>query len=205
MSLPDRIRLPYSFDPAALAGDLSQVVNDDWTRHFVRQNYNGNWSAIALRAPAGETHPIRMIFSDPSATTFVETPLLARAQSFQKVLARFSCPLLSVRLMRLGPGSQIKPHRDLDLDADIGIARLHVPILTGPEVEFRLNGTPVAMRPGECWYLRLSEEHSVVNNGTVDRVHIVIDAEVNDWLMDELRAAAAWTTGADPIYNAPMA
>jgi len=38
------------------------------------------------------------------------------------------------------------------------------------------------MAPGECWYLRLSDPHSVANRGTTDRVHLVVDAVVNDAL-----------------------
>jgi hypothetical protein len=34
----------------------------------------------------------------------------------------------------------------------------------------------------------------VVNRGTADRVHMVIDAEVNDWVRDVLAAAAASTS-----------
>ena len=35
-------------------------------------------------------------------------------------------------------------------------------------------------------YLRLSDPHSVANNGAADRVHLVIDAEMNDWLRMQL-------------------
>jgi hypothetical protein len=47
------------------------------------------------------------------------------------------------------------------------------------------------MRPGECWYLRLSEPHRVDNDGHDERVHLVFDARVNDWLRG-LLAAGEW-------------
>jgi hypothetical protein len=49
-------------------------------------------------------------------------------------------------------------------------------------VEFLLNGTRVILKAGSCWYLRLSDPHSVANRGTGDRVHLVIDASVNEWV-----------------------
>ena len=52
---PDRLRLPFCFDPALLARDLASLSSDAWLRHYVRQNYEGDWSVIALRGPAGET------------------------------------------------------------------------------------------------------------------------------------------------------
>ena len=43
----------------------------------------------------------------------------------------------------------------------------------------------------ECWYPRLSDPHSVENRGREDRVHMVIDAEVNPWLNAMLQGKAA--------------
>jgi hypothetical protein len=179
-SLPDRLRLPFAFDAKELADDLDRLGDAGWTEHFVRQNYEGDWSAIALRAQAGATHPIMMIFSNPTATVFEDTPLLARLPSMRAALATFRCPLQAVRLMRLAPGSVIKEHCDHDLDAEHGMARLHVPVTTNPGVEFLLNGTPVAMAPGEVWYLRLADRHAVTNCGREDRINLVIDAVVDD-------------------------
>jgi hypothetical protein len=84
--------------------------------------------------------------------------------------------------MRLTPGSVIKEHVDTDLSFEDGTVRLHVPVVTNDAVDFRLNGTRVVMEAGSCWYLRLSEPHSVANRGSEDRVHLVIDAEANDWI-----------------------
>ena len=169
--------------------DLAVITPEDWTAHFVTQNYEGDWSAIALRAPLGETHPIRLIFSNPGTKDYVDTPLLARTPYFREVLQHFACPLLSVRLMRLTPGSHIKAHRDRDLDDKEGTVRLHIPIVTNDRVRFTLADKDVAMGAGECWYLRLSEEHSAANDGVTDRVHIVIDATANEWLRAQLRTA----------------
>ena len=186
--LPDRIRLPLAFDPAPLAADLDRFDESEWTSHFVRDNYQGDWSALPLRSAAGETHPIRMIYTGLRDRPYVDTAFLDRAPNIGQALARFECPLRAVRLMRLGPGSQILEHEDPDLDAAQGSVRLHVPLTSNDGVEFRLNGVPVAMTPGSVWYLRLADPHSVDNRGPAARVHLVIDAEMNDWLLRELRA-----------------
>lgn len=188
-ALADRIRLPFDFDPARLAADLACFGPGDWTRHFVRDNYAGDWTVLPLRSPAGETHPIRMIGSDPGAERFVDTHFLDRAPFIREVLGAFLCPLRSVRLMLLSPGSRIKEHEDPGLDAEEGRARLHVPIKTGADVEFLVNGRAVEMTAGSAWYLRLADPHQVTNRGADDRVHLVIDAVVNRWLMRQLRAA----------------
>ena len=186
----DRLRLQLSFDAARLAEDLERLHGVQWTQHFVRQNYDGDWSVVPLRAKAGATHPILMIYSDPTAKDFADTPLLAHTPYFREILAAFACPLHAVRLMRLAPGSFIKEHQDGDLDFEHGAVRLHIPVTTNAAVEFLLNGSRVVMECGSVWYLRLSDSHSVANRGQTDRVHLVIDAVANDWLGAQLAAAA---------------
>lgn len=184
-AFPDRVRLPFAFDPARLAADLDHLDGEGWTPHFITSNYAGEWGAIPLRAPRGAEHPILMITAHPGADC-VDAPPLRETPYFRELLSAFECRLESVRLMRLGPGSSIREHCDPGLCAEEGRVRLHIPIRTNPEVRFRVNGRAVAMRPGEVWYLRLSDPHQVDNLGESERVHLVIDAEVNGWLERQL-------------------
>jgi hypothetical protein len=191
MTFPDRLRLPLSFDPDRLARDLDALSSVDWIAHFVKQNYEGDWSVIPLRGVAGATHPVMMIYSDPAATRFEDTPMLALCPYFREVLGAFDCEVQAVRLMRLTPGSVIKEHNDHDLDVAAGMARIHIPITSNPEVEFELNRRRIVMAPGSAWYLRLSDPHRVANRGASDRVHLVADLVVNAWLTALLGRAEA--------------
>jgi hypothetical protein len=185
----DRLQLPFHFDPARLESDLARLESSAWVEHFVKQNYEGEWSALPLRGPAGESHPVRLIYPNPSCREFVDTPLLEATPYFREVLASFSAPLEAVRLMKLGAGSIIKEHTDHALTPEQGTVRLHIPVVTNPDVEFYLNGERVVMNAGECWYLRLSDPHAVANRGATDRVHMVIDVEVDTWMRDLLGKA----------------
>jgi hypothetical protein len=178
----DRYKLRLNFDAQRLQEELLLFQPGDWINHFVTQNYDGDWSVIPLRGPASATHPVMMIYSDPTCAEFADTEFLGRSPYLQSVLASFRCPLDACRLMKLTAGSCIKEHSDYDLSAEQGVARLHIPITTSMEVDFRLNGARVVLGEGECWYLRLSDPHSVDNRGQADRVHLVLDARVNDWL-----------------------
>jgi Aspartyl/Asparaginyl beta-hydroxylase len=161
---------------------MANFSQRQWIEHFVKQNYDGDWSAIPLRGPAGASHPVQMIYSDPSCSDFEDTPMLIGSPYFRHVLGAFACPLQAVRLMRLTPGSVIKQHHDNDLSFEQGMVRIHIPVVTNDSVDFRLNGARCIMAAGTSWYLRLSDPHSVANRGTSDRVHLVIDAVVNDWV-----------------------
>jgi hypothetical protein len=192
---PDRVQLPFGFDPKGLQADLATFETTDWTRHFVPQNYEGDWAVLPLRARRSATHPIAMIYSDPVDLDYVDTPWLDQAPHMRAVLAQFECTVLSARLMRLTPGSTIKEHSDHDLDVAIGTARIHVPVVTSDDVVFLLNQVPVDMAPGSAWYLRLADPHYVHNGGTTDRVHLVIDALANDWLTIQLDAGVGAAVG----------
>ena len=192
---PDRLRLPFRFDSVLLARDLANLSSAAWVRHYVKANYDGDWSVVPLRAPAGERHPLRMIYADPACKVFEDTPLLAACPYFGAVIAIFQAPLRTVRLMRLTAGSVIKEHHDVDLSFEDGTVRLHIPVVTNPDVDFRLNGTRVALEAGSCWYLRLSDPHSVANRGSSDRVHLVVDMVVNDWV------GGVFAAGLPPAMN----
>jgi hypothetical protein len=154
---PDRLRLPLDFEPDRLAADMAKFSHPQWIEHFVKQNYDGDWSVIPLRGPAGARHPIQMIYSDPGCSTFEDTPMLTGSHYFRAVLDAFACPQQAVRLMRLAPGSVIKEHHDNDLSFKQGMVRIHIPVLTNDGVDFRLNGVRCIMAAGSSWYLRLSD------------------------------------------------
>lgn len=202
--LPDRIRLPIAFDPVLLASELDRLIEREWTLHYLPNNYVGNWSVLPLRIPKGADHPILQIAAHPD-TICVDAPVLDALPGFRSALASFDCPLRGARLMRLTAGSSILEHRDPALDAAQGSVRLHVPIVTNAEVCFWLNDQRVAMMPGETWYLRLSDPHRVDNRGTSDRVHLVIDADMNDWLAGQLARGAQADAHGQPALSDRLA
>jgi len=187
--MPDALQLPLRFDAGRLQADLAQLVAADFVPHFNPAYYQGDWSAIPLRSIGGSPEHI---YPDPTAKdAFADTPLLARCPYFREVLAALRCPQQAARLLRLKAGSVIREHRDYELSFEDGEVRLHIPVRTNPEVEFALNQIRVVMKEGECWYLNVNQPHRVANRSATDRIHLVVDCVVNDWLRDLLLAAAA--------------
>lgn len=87
--------------------------------------------------------------------------------------------VLDACLKRLGPGGFVHEHRDITGAAPMGVVRLHIPIVTDPDVEFYVNGERVCLRPGEAWILDTSYRHRVANTSIVPRVHLVVDMELD--------------------------
>ena len=174
-------RLPLTFDPAPLAAEAALITDVEWRPHFNPQTYSGEWRVAALRSKGGvlervEAHP-------SSSDEFADTPILARSPELQRVVRGFRCPTTAVRLLSLSPGAVVREHRDHGLRLEDGEARLHIPVLSNPEVEFVLDGEPLPMASGECWYINADLPQSVVNGGTTARVHLVVDCKVDDWLL----------------------
>ena len=69
--------------------------------------------------------------------------------------------------------------------------RLTIPILVHEDVTFYLNKTPVGMGLGECWYLRLTDPHSIVNASEIQRINMSIDMIPNEWVTEQIVNAQA--------------
>lgn len=178
---PNAVKLPLRFDPAGLQEDLRRLGAAEWIAHFNQQYYEGIWSGVNLRSPQGAG---ASLYGTSQHAQFDDTGVLARCPALRQVVESFQCPLRSVRLLKLTAGSTIQEHCDYDLGYKEGEVRIHVPVVTHSRVEFFLEGRRILMGEGECWYLDLSRPHRVRNRGTTDRVHLVIDCRLNDWLRE---------------------
>lgn len=180
VQIPDRLRIPLEFDVAGMASEVEALPKQVWIPHFNKAIHSGDWSGVALRSVGGD---LTRIYPDPSGSMeFADTSMLALCPTVGRALPSLHCPLTTVRLLALGPGAEIREHRDDRLGYEDGEVRLHIPIVTAPGVDFTLGGRPVVMGLGECWYLDFRLTHRAANHSSVRRVHLVIDCKVNAWL-----------------------
>lgn len=177
-------RLPLYFDSRALQEDLAQILPNEWVAHFNKEYFDGQWTGVSLRSADGSAE--RLYTGTENSRAFSDSPLLDRCPNIQAVLKSINCPLRAVRFLKLAAGSIIHEHRDFDLGFAEGVIRLHIPVTTNPDIDFFVDAHRVEMKPGECWYLDLSLPHWVENRGSTDRVHLVVDCELNGWLQNLL-------------------
>ena len=109
--------------------------------------------------------------------------------SVKKLLSGLQCPVMSARFLNLQAGAIIKEHTDSDLAFEKGEARLHFSIFTNPAVEFYCEGELLFLPEGGCWYLNANLPHNVSNRSDQDRIHLVVDCKVNDWLKEKITAS----------------
>lgn len=181
------LRLPLVFDVARLQGDLAKVSPDQWVSHYNSADYEGQWSGAALRSLNGT---VGQLYAGVGSEVFQDTQLLGACDYFREVVSALPFPHKAVRLLRLHPGSIIREHSDPALGFEDGEIRIHIPIRTNSGVRFYLDGRRVQLEVGEVWYLDLSRPHRVENQGSSDRVHLVIDGVVNDWVKSLFEGSA---------------
>lgn len=182
MQIIKYLQLPFHFDPGLLQKEVDLLASLQWQPHYQVKHYEGQWSAIPLRSIDGKTDDIYI--SPDKNKQYCDTELLEKCPYLSQVLQTFHCPLLSVRLLKLNAGSMIKEHRDGELNFEKGEIRLHIPVRTHSDVEFILDYERIDLKEGECWYMNFNLLHKINNNSNVDRIHLVIDAEVNSWIKD---------------------
>jgi quercetin dioxygenase-like cupin family protein len=174
------IRLPFQFNAEVLQQETKTITQQHWQLHYQTRHYTGGWTVLPLRSINGSTDNI--FVSPIENVIYQNTSLLEQSPYFKEVLSHFKCDLLAVRLMKLEPGAQIKEHKDADLAFEKGEIRLHIPVTTNPLVEFYLDKERMLLKEGECWYMNFNLPHALHNKSNEDRIHLVIDAVVNDWV-----------------------
>ncbi len=165
MKLPrEFIRLPLRFDAQRLAEEVAALPAKAWQAHPT--GYAGN-SAVPLISVHGEANDF---FAGPMG----ETPWLKQSPYLRQVLASFQVVFGRSRLMGLKGGSQVPRHSDINYHWFQRV-RIHVPIITFPEVMFHCHDQAIHMGSGEAWIFDNWKSHHVVNSSTQLRVHLVAD------------------------------
>ncbi|MBV9669718.1 MAG: aspartyl/asparaginyl beta-hydroxylase domain-containing protein [Acidobacteriales bacterium] len=173
------VKLPRKYDVELLQRDL-QVLRDVSRAPQPGPYHAGDWTGIALHSMGGKDS----VFPSAAGTEhYQETENLKRTPYFKKVLEELKCPKEVVRILFLPPGAHIRDHFDFHTSFQFGLLRLHVPIMTNPGVDFIIDGQRMNWHEGELWYGDFSKVHSVKNNGETVRVHMVIDVQINDFLL----------------------
>jgi mannose-6-phosphate isomerase-like protein (cupin superfamily) len=186
----DRIKLPITFDVDKMQSEVINMGLDQFIYYKV----------IPLRAPAHIVDPSLPLpppaddYADGSWTEWLDTPELKQSPYLTSVVDTFRqhTDVTLIRLLRLEPGAVVKEHTDPTLGLHIhkSVIRLTIPIFSGDNVDFYLNNKIVPMKPGECWYLRLTDPHRIIHKGNTERINLTIDMTPNEWVKSFILNAA---------------
>lgn len=193
---------PLQLDFTELVPKIKKQLDEkalEFTNHYSNYNKERAWSAISLRGYTDDwrfiTKPVEMNKkwkeeNKDKEFKLQDTAMRKEFPLVEKILDCFDTEIHRVRFMNLKPGGgELERHTD-QVDPDLGIAdgrlmRIHIPIVTNPDVEFTSWGTTgsktiVNMEEGHCWYLDIRKPHKAINGGRDWRTHLVIDVVANE-------------------------
>jgi hypothetical protein len=184
--LPQRFyRLPVRFDASRLRAEIEALPAEAWTPHPTGEA--GNSAVRLITVDGGE--------NDRLNGAMRMTAALERSSYLRQVLAGFRVVWSRSRLLRLAPGAVVSPHSDIHHHWFFRV-RMHVPIVTQPQVRFTCDGESVHMAAGETWIFDNWRTHGVQNPTAGERVHLVADTT---------GSAAFWELAARSLEpNAPV-
>lgn len=157
-------RLPLRFDVERLRAEVAALPTDAWVRH--PNDIKGNSAARLISVEGGE--------NDDVNGRMQATPHLQRSPYTRQILASFGVVWSRSRLLRLAPGATVPEHADINYHWFTRV-RLHIPIVTRPEVRFYCGDQSVHMAAGEAWVFDNWRTHRVENFTSDERIHLVAD------------------------------
>jgi hypothetical protein len=157
-------RLGVRFDEARLREEISLIPPSAWVAH--PNGIPGNSSVRLISVDGGENDEV----NGPMAMT----PHLRQSPYLRQVLASFGVVWGRSRLMRLAPGAEVPSHADINQHWFTRV-RIHIPVVTRPEVTFQCGDEVVHMAPGEAWLFDNWRLHRVENPTPDERIHLVAD------------------------------
>ena len=186
--------------PQSMEKIISEIQHLDPRAWFLKEKTftkdglpDKEWSTLALRSEHGKPQPFLRPLTADSAKLYRDTELLEACPELQKFVHSLSPRVYLVRLLKLTPGARVKFHSDEVAFRDTKLAaRFHLPLTTNPGCIMSMgiplnapvpgshiwNAREIArfhLSLGTLWYTNVNALHSVCNEGTTDRIHLVID------------------------------
>jgi Sulfotransferase family/Aspartyl/Asparaginyl beta-hydroxylase len=155
---------PFRFDVERMRAEIEAIPEVDWRWH--PDGFEGN-SALPLISTHGG-------INDDFAAPMKCTEFLDRMPYVGQVLAQFRTLHGRARLMRIEPRAGVPVHVDIQYYWRTH-TRVHIPVITHPDIRFHCGREVVHMAAGEAWTFDNWRQHSVVNETDTRRIHLTFD------------------------------
>jgi len=157
-------RLPVRFDVDRLRAEVAALPANAWAHH--PNQIQGNSAVRLISVDGGENDDVN---GRMQATAHLE-----QSPYIRQILASFGVVWSRSRLLRLAAGATVPEHADINYHWFTRV-RLHIPIVTRPEVRFYCGDQVVHMGAGEAWVFDNWRTHRVENFTPDERIHLVAD------------------------------
>ncbi|MDH3636656.1 MAG: aspartyl/asparaginyl beta-hydroxylase domain-containing protein [Gammaproteobacteria bacterium] len=172
-------QLGSNLDVQQLSEEAAKIVEKFKPTNQHGDDHAGGWKSVSLISYGGDPFESKIVPGKPP----MKTAAIKLAPYIESVIDGFDFEKTRVRMMQLLPGETILWHFDPNESIDISIARIHIPLVTNPDVIFQISHEDCQWRAGEIWYGDFSFPHRLFNGGQEGRIHLVLDVNVSDKLL----------------------
>jgi hypothetical protein len=166
----------------ALVLDLTE---EDWNRFPIRQkryevHQHTQTIGLVYDPDFRHSHPTRLpalaMFQEALKPTFwmIADHFEETETARRLIRENGSGYFIRASLVRLRAGCDIAEHQDMNFSLTHS-HRVHLPIITNDQVMFTVGKETINMREGQLYEVNNRRKHSVHNQGSEDRVHLILD------------------------------
>jgi hypothetical protein len=150
-----------------------------WSENYSKY-HSGGWKTAALFNASGDSKD-----NDLEDCSPVPTELADRLPLLRSFLEVMDLELMWARILKLEPGACLWEHTDYGAPhlKRAPRLRLHIPLQTDEAAVIVLPSHVFHLKRGFVWKLCPDEtRHGACNDGTEDRIHVIVDCYVDDRL-----------------------
>jgi Aspartyl/Asparaginyl beta-hydroxylase len=156
--------------------------NDIWNQNDRHNNYTGaknTQSILFIWTPNLYSEKTFYVFSD---TILLNSPIGIEFQKIaEQVIDLIPGIIIKAALVKLSPGYKIPFHTDGRHESWVNSHRLHLPVITEPDVFFTYEDCKYHIKKNILTEVNNQVVHGVEHNGLSDRYHLMFDVLPNTY------------------------
>ena len=176
--MEQEIKQPFNYlgyyDTYNMHQSIKNMTEEDWLYWTHRQeafkDYHGSTKCIPILRDDSYSKNERgeeTIFYNEFKKDIIKIEKYLNQVLGKGEIIRAEIPLLPA-------GTKVNPHYD-DTESFVIQHRVHIPIITSPEIIFTIDGIDKNLKIGEIWEIDNTKMHGVNNPSDIDRIHLIVD------------------------------
>lgn len=156
----------------------SKSLSEEWLVDISRQNNiypNRRNPHLYTQTYIIQDYPLNWKFGSKNLSVLLDQVAFNSIKTIVQYLEKkYDGNSARILLIKLEAEKDVSEHTDGG-DYLSSVRRFHIPLITNDEVFYVVNNEKKSMKKGECWEINNLKSHYVLNNSSLDRIHLLID------------------------------
>ena len=176
-SLNYAYKIEFDFDYQKILREYNQAKNKlpEINHPSIGNDHDGGWKVVSLYSETGDAVQAGKDLDINTKPTEIISYFPYTHKVIKELLKKYNCKPRRIRFSTLRSKRIIRWHLDWDESMEYGNSRLHLPLVVNNKVQTNLCHQSLKWNPGGLFYGDYSFPHQIVNNGSEERLHLIID------------------------------